>query len=291
MASAVNSDNSGFEENMDFEPTLGDDGVDAFSEEMDDTPNPFDDEGSGNQESINPSASAETSQKLNSREQVINEKGLGLDFDLSEIEGIEGVIVGDMGIKVGRMPVDKAKFTKDVRAVISIVSSRAAIIKMHYQEGGLGPFICREGKCCDALGIPRVRYIFPIVQYDTDSSGRKFRSTKLRYKALSLGQDAYDDLLMLMDTNESLKGDITGIDIMVSCSDEKYQKLTFHAFGESRWRKNQVLAKEVNTFWKKNIKNLIRPVARSVTELELMQNLMAGDIDPAAEVSFDEVFN
>lgn len=208
-----------------------------------------------------------------------------LDFDFGGLEDLPGVVVGDLGIELSRLPVERAKFTKDSRSLISIVSGKVVAVKTHYREG-LGSYLCFGGKCCEADGLARVKYLFPVVVYDTDKRGAPV-SSDVSYKVLAIGKDQYDDIRTMAELN----GDITGYDILVSCKDEQYQKLSFSLAGDARWRKSRRLTQATREFWKTNMKNLIMPVARRISERDLMKETAGDEINSNGDINFDDVFN
>lgn len=267
MANEVNDRVDNIEDELNFEPELGED--EDFGAEVTQEAGFADDE---------PKSLTTAKSNLPS-----TNSSSGLNFDFSELGDIPGVVVGDIGLEVSRLPVEKVKFTKDSRSMISILSNRVVAIKAHYTEE-LGSFLCFGGSCCN-LGLPRVKYLFPCLVYETNKKGVPI-SNKVEYRCLSLGKDAYNDIL----TMQELNGDITGIDIIVTCNDEQYQKVSFQPAGSARWRKSKRIVQETQDFWKEHMKDLIAPVARKITEAEL-KKASAGDITPPqGEVNFDDVF-
>lgn len=209
----------------------------------------------------------------------------GLDFDFSDLGEVPGVMVGDIGIELSRLPVERIKFTKDARTLLSIVSGKVVAIKTHYREG-LGSYLCWGGKCCEMDGLSRVKYLFPVVVYDTDKRGAPV-STDLTFKVLAIGKDQYDDIKTMIELN----GDITKFDLLVTCKDEQYQKISFTLAGEARWRKSKAAIQETTQFWKENMKHIIKPVARKITEGDLMREIGADEIEVTKEIDFDDVFD
>lgn len=207
-----------------------------------------------------------------------------LDFNFGDLGEIPGVVVGDIGIELSRLPVEKTKFTKDSRSLISIITNKVAAVKVHYREG-LGSYLCFGGKCCELDGLARVKYLFPILVYNTDKKGSPV-SRSLQYKVLAVGKDQYDDIKTIIDLN----GDISNFDLLVTCKDEQYQKISFTMAGEARWKKNQKMIQETLDFWKENLKHLVMPVARKITEADLLKDAMSGEINSSQEVDFNDVF-
>ena len=88
-----------------------------------------------------------------------------------------------------------------------------------------------------------------------------------------------------------LNGDITLYDILVSCKDEQYQKISFQLAGECRWRKSKAMSSAIYSFWKDNMKHLVKPIARKITESDLLKDTSSDEINSRGEVDFDDVFN
>lgn len=214
--------------------------------------------------------------------------GGGLNLDMSGFGSLPGVVVGDIGLTVNRFPVERAKFTKDSRSLIHIVSGKVLAIKTHYREG-LGNYLCFGGECCEHDGLPRVKYLFPVNVYDTNKKGKPI-SAELQYKVLAIGSDQYEDILAMQELN----GDITQYDILVSCKDEQYQKLSFQLAGPARcignpkWKASN---DEANKFWVENYKHIVKSSARVITKQELLKDINEGVGTIQDDVDFDNVFD
>lgn len=209
-------------------------------------------------------------------------------FSFDSLASLPGVVVGDVGLEISRFPVEKARFTTSSRSLISIVSGHVVAIKTHYNED-LGNYICFGGKCCEQDGLARVRYLFPVVMYDTDKRGRPV-SKEVTFKTLVLGKDAYDDIRTIIELN----GDITKLDLLVTCKDEQYQKVSLATAGSARWRKDREVAKQVVTFWREHIKDMIIPVARVMTPEEFDKRVaaeLAIENTAGDDVDFDKMFD
>lgn len=214
--------------------------------------------------------------------------GGGLNLDFSGFGSLPGVTVGDIGLTVNRFPVERAKFTKDSRALINIVTDKVVAIKTHYREG-LGNYLCFGGECCDYDGLARVKYLFPINVYDTNKKGKPI-SPELQQRVLSVGADQYEDILAIQELN----GSISNLDILVSCKDEQYQKLSFQVAGaarcstNSKWKASNA---EANKFWSENYKHIVKSSARVVTRNELLKDVNESVGTMQDDVDFDQVFD
>lgn len=165
------------------------------------------------------------------------------------------------GTRVSNVPIPRFKGKVDFKARVAILSDKVWPVKVHYEQG-IGSFICFEGACCDE-GLPRVKYIIPIMQYNTDKNGKPVDQS-IEVKALTLGADAYS---ALADTVSMSGRNITDVDVIVSCSDEGYQKLTFSADAASKclWKSFET-AKEKYAYYKKNVSKLYLACGRVLSE-------------------------
>ena len=196
-----------------------------------------------------------------------------------------GVVTGEIGTKVSRYPIEKIRFTKAKKELISIMTSNVTIPKLHYHEN-TGSFLCFDGVCCDKLGFPKVRYLFPVVVYDTNKAGKPV-SKDVEIKVLQLGKDLYEDITTIKD----MHGDVTNIDLLVTCKDEQYQRVSFTPAGKARWRRSSEIKDYVYKFWKKNHKHMVRAVGRELTPEEFMEEMEINDIsDQVTDDTFEDVF-
>jgi hypothetical protein len=209
--------------------------------------------------------------------------GLGFKIDFSSLNSLPGVVVGKTGIEVSRFPVERIKFTKGQKALVSILSSQVIVAKTHYDED-VGNFLCFGGACCEK-DLARVRYVYPIVKYETDSKG-KVVGRELKNMALVLGPDQYDTIRDI----EDLKGDITGFDLLVTCSDEQFQKISIQEAGPARWHKIKGADRAVSEFWSENSKYILKSIAKKITPQDYAK-AKSVDMTSGEEVDFDDVFN
>lgn len=165
------------------------------------------------------------------------------------------------GQKVSSLPIPRFKATKENKCRIAVISKNALAVKTHYVEG-LGTIRCFDGKCCELEGMPRVRYILPVVQYECRKDGTII-SNSLELKGLVLGGEQYDALANAIQFSGR---EVNDVDIIVSCSDEQYQKITFAADASkgASW-KTFPTAKDIAATYKANKDKLFMCIARNVT--------------------------
>lgn len=206
-----------------------------------------------------------------------------LGFDFSALGALPGVVVGETGLEVSRFPVEKTKFSKGQRALISILSDQVVVAKVHYDEEH-GSFLCFGGACCQN-DLARVRYVYPVMQYETNNKGKPI-SKEVKNKCLCIGADTYQALLDIKE----LKGDLTQFDLLVSCTDEQYQAITLQEAGLARYKKSPKMVREIQEFWAENSKHILKAVARKITP-EQYAKASAAEATTANELDFDEVFD
>lgn len=217
-------------------------------------------------------------------EEVPKDTALTEDIDIS-FEGIEdapGIQIADTGTKVSKYPIEKMRFTEAKKEMLSVLTSQVIIIKRHYDEN-TGSFFCFDGKCCEYLGLPDVRYIYPVVVYDTNKKGKPV-SKDIEIKALILAKDAYDDL---SSKNEFNEGGITAVDLVANCSDETYQSVTYSVAGQARWKKSNELKQYIADFWEKNAKYLTMAAGRSIKPKDFMEKM--GEVDGNDQIDDEDV--
>lgn len=212
------------------------------------------------------------------------------DFDIDLDEGSMqelaslGIQEADIGVKVSRVPIERYKASASKTDRISFISRKVIPIKYHFVEGN-GSILCFHGKCCEVEGNPSVRYLFPIAVYQSDSEGN-ISGSKVDLKVLSAGDDLYKSIIAL---NKGLEqyGGITHADILVTCTDEKYQKITLTFSGSATWRKYKPLADFLAKRWKEDGAKAYMAIARKVDESSFL-NMVHMD-EPAP--SFNEQTN
>lgn len=165
------------------------------------------------------------------------------------------------GSRISAIPIPRFKASKEMKARIAILSKQVLALKTHYVEG-LGTICCLDDKCCELEGLPRVRYVVPIIQYATNKSGAPI-SDEIELKALSLGDEQYEALATAVEMSGR---DIQDVDIIVSCSDEQYQKITFAADASkgAQW-KTYPTAKALVDKYRENKGKLYMAIARKVS--------------------------
>lgn len=180
---------------------------------------------------------------------VADDNILGLSDDIYKgLEGLEGVIVGDIGLKVSRVPIEKYKASSSKIDRIAFITKKVIAVKIHYVDG-VGSFLCMGSgrKCCELSNLPKVRYLYPIVVYQTDHEG-KLTGAKLELKMLSADEDLNKSIQTINIATKPMGG-IDHIDLLVTCMDDKFQKITLNQSGPASWRKSKNAVSWVAEHW------------------------------------------
>ena len=190
-----------------------------------------------------------------------------------------------LGDVISSFPLEKLTMAEGQRVLIGVLSTKIRIAKMHYKKG-MGYFHCFDAECCDICGLPGVRYVFPIVHYNTDLLGELIKKeSDLTIKDLALnrmlvvGKADYEGIITKQRLQEKQDSNITQIDLLVTCTKQEYQNRDYDVAGPAAWRK--VLSKDqyksALQFFHKNAELSLGKTFKSVTEF--MQALEQSDAE------------
>lgn len=186
-----------------------------------------------------------------------------------------GADIGEIGMKVSRVPIEKYKASASKIDRIGFLTTKVIPVKMHYIEGK-GSIMCFHGKCCEIQGNPSVRYLFPIAVYQTDSEGN-VSGGKVSLMMLSAGEDLYKTIQTL-HKGSLVNGGIDHVDLLVTCTDEKFQKLSLVQAGPAIWREYRQIAEFLSKKWKQDADKSYMAVARKVDESSFLK-MVDMDVD------------
>ena len=216
--------------------------------------------------------------------------GVADDFEIDMPEELQqsladmGVVVGDIGTKISKVPIEKYKASTAKIDRISFLTKKVIALKFHYVEG-VGSIVCFGGKCCEMGGSPNIRYLFPIAVYSTDSEGN-ISGKKVELKILAAGEDLYKSI-MTINKGTTQYGGIDHADLLVTCTDDKFQKITLTFAGNAVWRKYAPIAEFLSERWKKDGANAYMAVARKCDEASFLKLLGMGDDSESSNDSYD----
>jgi hypothetical protein len=224
------------------------------------------------------------------------EKPQVYDAGDKKLMSLPGVSVIKFGEKVSRFPLERLKFPKDRKSLISIISLNPITIKCHFNDT-YKSYLCFGKQCCEVDALPRVKYLFPVIVYDTNAKGAPV-SFDLDLQVLSIGDDQYEQLITIHNSLEEQGSSLTKCDLVVSCTDEKFQKITFTPNGGPKYKhpKFQATGQEPKLFkrWQENKQYAYRCVARQVDPktFEKEMGLTSDGIDFASsDMSVDDILD
>lgn len=191
------------------------------------------------------------------------------DFEINFSEEMEsslesmGISVGDIGVKISKVPIERYKASTAKVDRISFITKKVIPVKYHFVDG-VGSIICFHGRCCDVAGVPSVRYLFPIAVYQTDADGN-VSGKNIELKILSAGEDLYKSIVTI-NKGTAQYGGIDHADMLVTCTDDQYQKISLTFAGPAIWRQYRQIAEFLSERLKRDGTNAYMAIARKVDE-------------------------
>lgn len=199
------------------------------------------------------------------------------------------VVVAPTGSKLSKFPFPKVKFEEGRRTRLAILTDEVLMVKLHYHPE-LGYVICDGGACCKYCDKVSIKYCYPVVVYtDCNESGKPV-SKKIEVKLLVLGNELYDQISLLSEINES----ITGIDLIFSCSDAKYQKCQVTQASQALWLTDPTLVNQVTEHMKANADKIVDALGKTYTAEQFAEKLNEGPVSEQKCLSatdISDVFN
>lgn len=221
-------------------------------------------------------------------------RGVSDDFEIGFSKEMEdslsdmGIEVGDIGVKLSKVPIERYKASGSKVDRISFLTKRVIPVKYHFIDN-VGSVMCFHGKCCEIGGVPQIRYLFPIAVYQTDAEGN-ISGNKVELRILSAGEDLYKSIITI-NKGTAQYGGIDHADMLVTCTDEKYQKISLTFAGPAIWRKYKEIAQFLQSRWMQDGANAYMAVARKVDEATFNKLLHLDEDSDMAQSTFDSTAN
>jgi len=181
---------------------------------------------------------------------------------LNLAQNCPAVVVAPTGAKLSKYPFPKVKFEEGRRVRLSILTREVMMIRLHYHPE-VGYILCDGGACCKYCDKVNVKYCYPCVVYDTDSTG-KIISNNTEMKLLALGGEMYSQISLL---NEMYS--ITEVDLLFLCTSAQYQKCQVTQAGKVTWSTNDSMAGYVTEYMQTNGSKILDALGRVYTADEL----------------------
>lgn len=214
--------------------------------------------------------------------------------------GQDEVTLGDKSVEISTFERYKGrKGQTDCLAVISSVLSRAFV--HWYNNKGFRCLSTPEKRaiCCSQLGEPEQKFGLVLFQYSVDQDGNYIDMSKLQGKSRLwvISETRYEELSNihrkwpLLDAGFGQKQH----DLVVKCTEEAYQRMTFTPCPDAHWKKKQSWYDAVKGKEAKAREKLKLALGRQLNELEVMELLGAsvpaqtGSTQNASDIDLSDV--
>ncbi len=155
-----------------------------------------------------------------------------------------------LGEIVNRRPIDLFKLKMGEVYRISVVNvEQLKSIKYHYSASLKQSFQCYGGKCCEIEGEPLTRYLIPIIRYYTDRDGEIISDKKYEVYVWRVGYKIWRELSLIGKTLTAQRSKLDMADLLIECTEEKYQACSIQAIGPAYWRESKNMFSSVLTTW------------------------------------------
>ena len=125
-----------------------------------------------------------------------------------------------LGEKAKPVGVEKYKGSEKFKSVIALIGNNAFPVATHYlQNGG---YIYATDYTMKELGIPKTKYVFPILNYTVREFPYDYGMPFI-LQYLMIPEKIYNDFC----EKQEMHGDLTKVDMTVTCLGEKYQDNSF----------------------------------------------------------------
>lgn len=216
----------------------------------------------------------------------------------------EGTVTfGDKTVELSTF--ERYKGRKGQKDCITIIAG--SLLRAHQHWHNQKGFRClstleNRAECCKQLGEPEQKFGIVLFQYTVDQEGNYVDPTKCQGKVRLwvISETRYEELTNLHRRWPLLDGGFgtKQHDILVNCTEEGYQKMTFTPTPEAHWKTKQnwydaLKAKEI-----KAREKLKLALGRSLTELEVMELLgtsesksQTGSTNNAGDIDLSDVID
>jgi hypothetical protein len=178
-----------------------------------------------------------------------------------------GFVSVEFGATMSKFPIDRDKFSKGIVYRRGIISREVMIAKYHWEEG-MGAYFCFGGVCCERRGAPQLRYIVPVVAYDSDPITAQPRSRNFELFYLQLSEEQYT---MLKDIDMSVHVEM--LDYHIRCSDDKYQKISIQNIGPALWRSDSMMYQAVMAKYNEVKKFIPMSIATNISAEDYLRKI------------------
>lgn len=194
--------------------------------------------------------------------------------------GLDQVSLNDKSVEI--QTYDRYKGRKGVVDRLAILSSTLLRTRTHYLEKKKKSFKCistasTQGVCCKHIGEPDQKFGLVGFQYLTDETGSMLTDEKLtgKVKLWVVSESRYSELSQIHKEFPLLDGGFgtPQFDLMIKCTEEQYQKMTFTPCREAFWKKKKEWYDALKAKESKARLKLIKAMGTDLSSLEIMELL------------------
>ena len=193
------------------------------------------------------------------------------------LEEEDQVTLGDPKVKTTSYERYKGRTNQTDR--VAFLSRKLTKANTHYYDDGAKNklmFTClstpeKPAICCKHLGEAQQRFGLVLYQYTTDHDGELADSAKAQGRILywSISETRYKELSRLDKQFPLLSDSDDQRDLLINCTEESFQKMTFTPCAEAQWRKKPEWVKQLRAKEEVAAVKLKSVLGRKVLESEL----------------------
>lgn len=187
-------------------------------------------------------------------------------FDDADLAALPGVEVAASDATLPRFPIDLYKVKGGIKDRLSPLTNNKFTVKYHWDDMLKTSVMCFGGQCCVDHGAPTIRFVRPVVAYDTDSRGT-ILSNRVNLLVMRLSQKGDDQFQTI---NQQVP-DVSMVDVIVSSNNPQYQDYQIMPVGGATWKSNPEMLASVQQQWNTNKKYLFDALATTMSPEDYAQ--------------------
>lgn len=185
-----------------------------------------------------------------------------------------------MGDQIKTVAIERYRASEGVPSIICILTRNIFQVDTFYHQGVGYVYDPQDERIYDLKGLPATRAIIPVVEYTLANIQTYEYGGPVSVKYLPLSKDDYESKIL---TKDGLNGDVTKLDLVVTCTDSKMQKNSFDVIaGHARkWMDKGGMEKDTKAQYADFLKLWERSVARPMSADEFLAAMQKADLEAA----------
>jgi len=201
--------------------------------------------------------------------------------------GMDTVSLNDKSVDI--QTYDRYKGRKGVTDRVAILSTNLLRARVHYHDAKKKSFKCvstpqKQGPCCKHMGEPDQKFGLVVFQYLTDEKGDQLTEEKLagKLKLWVISESRYAELSQIHKEFPILDAGFAEpqFDMLIKCTEEQYQKMTFTPCKAAAWKKKQEWYDALKAKEAKAKSRLVKALGNDFTAMEIMDLLEVDSGNP-----------